>query len=129
MIGKNNPLNVRFNSLNRWRGLTGQTRGFCDFESEYYGVRAAMYLLIRSYKARNIVTYSEMIKRYAPPTENNTGAYVRFICESMNVFPFDVPLYLSNWIDLFYYMSKYEGNSLSKDTIEKYLYKFLGESK
>lgn len=129
MIGKNNPLNVRFNPLNHWRGLTGSTRGFCDFSKEYYGVRAAMYLLFRSYKKLNCVTYAQMIERYAPSSENNTSFYISFICKKMHVFPFDIPQHLDDWINLFYYMSIYEGNAISADKIEKYFYEFLGESK
>ena len=129
MIGKNNPLNVRFNPLNHWRGQTGSIRGFCDFCEEYYGVRAAMYLLFRSYKKKNCVTYAEMIERYAPSKENNTKAYINFICKHMHVFPFDVPHHFNEWIDLFYYMSIYEGNAVSANKIEKYFYEFLDESK
>lgn len=129
MIGKNNPLNVRYNPLNHWRGQTGSTRGFCDFSHEYFGVRAAMYLLFRSYKKKNIVTYAEMIRCYAPPTENETDKYVSFICDKLNVFPWDVPQHLSEWINLFYYMSVYEGNIIFKDRIEKYFYEFLSEGK
>ena len=128
MIGKNNPLNVRFNPLNHWRGQTGQTCGFCDFSTEYYGVRAAIYLLFRTYKKKNCVTYGEIINRYAPSTENDTQAYIGFICKSLHVFPFDVPFFINEWIGLFYYMSQYEGNVVAKDKIEKYFYKFLGES-
>ena len=129
MIGKNNPLNVRYNPLNHWRGQNGSTRGFCNFVHEYYGVRAAMYLLFRSYKKKNIVTYAEMIRRYAPDTENDTNKYVNFICDKLSVFPWDVPQHLNQWIDLFYYMSVYEGNIVFKDRIEKYFYEFLGEGK
>lgn len=129
MIGKNNPLNVRFVPLNRWRGQTGATRGFCDFSTEYYGVRAAMYLLFRSYKKSNCVTYAEMIERYAPSFENDTSAYIDFICKKLKVFPFDIPQHLDDWIKLFHYMSIYEGNAISADKIEIYFYEFLGESK
>lgn len=129
MIGKNNPLNVRYNPLNHWKGQTGNTRGFCDFISQYYGVRAAMYLVFRSYKKKGVVTYSDIIHRFAPSTENNTSAYVSYICDNMHVFPFDIPQHLSEWIDLFWFMSRYEGNPLWKSTIEKYFFEFLGEGK
>ena len=79
MIGKNNPLNVRYNPLNHWRGQIGSTRGFCDFSSEYFGVRAAMYLIFRSYKKKGFVSYYQIIHRYAPRWENDTVSYVKYI--------------------------------------------------
>ena len=41
----NNPLNIRFNENNQWRGQTGQNRGFCVFSSEAYGIRAGYKIL------------------------------------------------------------------------------------
>lgn len=122
MIGKNNPLNVRYSPLNRWKGLTGQTKGFCDFVSIYYGLRAAFYLISVSYKKKGILTYKQIIERYAPPTENNSADYVVFICNRCNVFPFDVPKTDDDWINLIHYMSVYEGNTIDKVEIKTFLY-------
>ncbi len=124
MIGKNNPLNVRYSPLNRWKGLDGQTKGFCNFSSMYYGLRAAFYLISKSYKRKGVLTYKKIIERYAPPTENNSADYVVFICNRCNVFPFDIPGTDNEWCDLMYYMSVYEGNSVSKSYIEEFLNKY-----
>ena len=43
-----NPLNIRYNARNRWRGLhptTPNVRGFCKFISVAHGYRAAVVLM------------------------------------------------------------------------------------
>lgn len=79
MIGKNNPFNVRYVIKNCWKGQTGSTNGFCDFESLDYGIRAAAYLLMHSYRRRGIKTIDGIIKSFAPETENDTDRYIAFV--------------------------------------------------
>ena len=79
MIGNNNPLNIRYSVKNRWIGQTGETRGFCNFSSTVYCVRACAYLLMRSYRKRGKRTYAELIETFAPPVENPTHDYVTFV--------------------------------------------------
>ena len=90
MIGKNNPLNIRYVKANNWRGQTGHTRGFCDFGSVDSCIRAFAILVLRSYKRLGVVTISQIIKRYAPPSENDTFRYINFVCDHLGCFPFDV---------------------------------------
>ena len=71
MIAKNNPFNIRVGS--RWLGLVGQNKGFCEFASMEYGVRAAAYLLMRSYRKRGIMSIRAIIERFAPSSENDTA--------------------------------------------------------
>lgn len=121
MIGKNNPFNVRYNPLNRWLGLSGQRKGFCEFTALYYGIRACFYLISKSYKKKGCVTYKQIIERYAPPSENSTQDYVDFVCHRCGVLPFDFPYLDSDWLNLLYAMSIYEGNPVSKDELKKFL--------
>ena len=108
MIGKNNPLNIRYSRLNKWKGQTGQTRGFCDFESVDYCIRACAILLMRSYRKRGIFTYGEIIRVYAPSCENDTGAYLEYVCEKLGVTPFDTPTSIEDFSKLIYWMGVYE---------------------
>lgn len=109
MIGKNNPLNIRFNLLNKWKGQIGHTRGFVDFSDLFYGVRAALYLVKISYARKGKVTYSEIISTFAPPSENDTQTYIEFVCNRMEKFPFDVPASKFDWCELIVSMSIMEG--------------------
>lgn len=81
MIGQNNPLNIRTSSHYKWNGQTGETRGFCNFESEVMCRRAGAYLLMRSYRRAGIYKVADVIKRWAPAVENNTNAYISFVCK------------------------------------------------
>lgn len=81
MIGKNNVLNIRASKSFSWAGQTGATKGFCDFEGIEMCRRAGLYLLMRSYRRAGVVKLEEVIKRWAPPTENNTTNYVDFVCK------------------------------------------------
>ena len=87
-IRNNNPLNIR-RGKSGWKGEVrlgtppnGGDRGglFCRFESIEWGVRAALKLL-RTYRDKYAATsIKEIITRWAPPTENNTAAYIDAVC-------------------------------------------------
>lgn len=75
----NNPANIRYNVLNRWLGLTGKDNGFCTFSDIVFGIRALCILLrtyISKYKCDDV---TKIISRFAPPSENNTCAYIRYV--------------------------------------------------
>jgi len=75
-----NPLNIRFSASNNWKGQIGEYKGFCCFKNEAYGFRAA-FKLINTYIKNQICTIEEIVKRWAPPSENDTEGYINFVCE------------------------------------------------
>ena len=79
-----NPLNIRYNINNQWRGQLGEHRGFCKFKSISFGFRAA-FVLIGNYLKTGADTIEKIISRWAPPHENNTEAYIRFVCEQTSI--------------------------------------------
>lgn len=81
MIGKNNPLNIRTSAHYNWDGQEGATRGFCNFESVEKCRRAGAYLLMRSYRRAGVTKLADIIRRWAPAVENNTNAYISFVCK------------------------------------------------
>lgn len=81
MIGQNNPLNIRTSSHYAWDGQIGSTRGFCNFVDVAKCRRAGAYLLMRSYRRAGATKLGEVITRWAPATENNTNAYIQFVCK------------------------------------------------
>lgn len=87
MIGKFNPLNIRTSAVFNWAGQTGETRGFCDFISVIMCRRAGAYLLMRSYRRAQCRTLQEVINRWAPPRENNTVAYIDYVCKRTGLKP------------------------------------------
>lgn len=72
-----NPGNIRHSKV-RYRGekSVSTDSAFKQFESLEAGYRA-MFVLLHTYKVRGYgATIAEMIARYAPPSENNTEAYI-----------------------------------------------------
>ena len=51
---------------------------FEEFDTFEHGIRA-LGRVLDSYANRGILTVEQIIKTYAPDTENNTGAYIRSI--------------------------------------------------
>jgi hypothetical protein len=76
-IRNNNPLNIRRGV--QWRGLRdfATDKAFCEFKSMDYGFRAAFCILRTYFSKRGVRTLRQLISRWAPPTENNTEAYIR----------------------------------------------------
>lgn len=70
-----NPLNIEYNKNNKWRGMVSNDGRFCIFENDVYGFRAAARIL-KSYERRGITRVSDIIKHWAPASENNVDAYV-----------------------------------------------------
>lgn len=123
MIAKNNPFNIRNNIGNNWLGQTGSHKGFCVFSRLEYGVRSACIIVCRSYRKRGILTISEIVNAFAPPSENNTDKYIEFVCGVMNAFPFDIPV-RSEFPILLHAMSVFEGNRVSEDFIKHVMESF-----
>jgi hypothetical protein len=83
---KNNPLNIRGKKTNTWVGQSGVRKGFCEFSSLEYGVRAAAYLIMMSYRRAHCTTVRNIIYRWAPPADhNNTESYINFVCSKANL--------------------------------------------
>lgn len=81
---KNNPANIRSGS--RWLGLLGSTNGFCEFANLEYGVRALLYILYKYYYVYRLYSVASIINRFAPPSENNTDAYVRYVLREVRFY-------------------------------------------
>lgn len=76
----NNPLNIRFSSASKWRGQNGSNKGFCRFVNLAYGYRAAGMLLLKYLNTYGCRSVEDIINRWAPSTENNTEAYISYVC-------------------------------------------------
>ena len=80
MIAKNNIFNIR-KGPRAWKGETGARNGFVEFETREYGIRAWI-VLMRTYRQKHrCATVRAIITRFAPPSENNTQAYIKYCSE------------------------------------------------
>jgi hypothetical protein len=87
-IRNNNPGNIRHGS-SQWQGMSLQQTDdeYVQFDDPVYGIRA-MAKLLKNYQARyGLDTVAEIIGRYAPPSENITGAYVDHVAKLLGVSP------------------------------------------
>jgi len=83
-IRNNNPGNIRWGD--EWRGLVpeGQRtdKSFCQFKAPEFGIRA-MIIILRNYQSKyGLKTITGIIKRWAPPNENDTQAYIRSVAQA-----------------------------------------------
>ena len=81
MISNCNPLNIRYRSEGYWQGQA-PSRGcpqFCRFYDLKWGFRAAFRLMQTYYEHYHLDTVEKIVGRWAPPTENDTRGYVRFV--------------------------------------------------
>jgi len=80
-IRNNNPLNIRWYAINNWVGQVGKDEsGFCIFDKPENGLRAAFILLRKGPR-----TVKGIVERWAPPNENDTQAYIDFVCKRLGV--------------------------------------------
>jgi len=75
-IRGHNPLNIKRGS--NWIGLAPVQSDdtFCTFTTPEYGIRAAAKLLQTYQEKYQLMTLRQIIDRWAPPSENDTSAYI-----------------------------------------------------
>lgn len=84
-IRNNNPGNLEYSKTNPWVGQTGDDGRFAKFETPEHGIRALGRNLL-SYQRQGIDTVSDIINRWAPPSDNNnTDAYIQAVCAQLGV--------------------------------------------
>ena len=91
-LRNNNPGNIRRSRV-RYQGEVRPSRDadFKEFETMAYGYRA-MFVLLDTYSSRyGLHTIRSMLNRYAPPEENLTESYIRFVSDYSGVMP-DEPI-------------------------------------
>ena len=85
-IRNNNPGNIK-NSGTNWDGQIQSDGKFVRFASPEMGVRAMMKTLITYQDKHKLSTVREIISRWAPYGENDTGKYIDFVSQRMGVDP------------------------------------------
>ena len=86
-----NPGNIRKSRV-KYEGEVVPSRDteFKEFSSMAYGYRA-MFVLLDSYRSKyGLCTIRQMLGRYAPPSENFTEGYVRFVSSRTGIAPDEI---------------------------------------
>ena len=83
-LRNNNPGHIRDNIDNDWNGQTGtDDAGFVIFDTMQNGIRALTKIL----KNYGLNTITQIISRWAPPSENDTAAYISSVANSTGFDP------------------------------------------
>lgn len=87
-IRNNNPGNIRLSETFKWRGQIGADKdGFCIFIAPVWGIRAIARTWITYHEDHGCENLRDYIGRWAPPTENDTTAYIMHVAKSLDVDP------------------------------------------
>ena len=86
-IRNNNPGNID-RTAERWQGMaadqSSDTR-FVVFSAPVWGLRALAKVLLSYQRKHGLRTPAAIIGRWAPPVENDTGAYARQVAKALGV--------------------------------------------
>lgn len=76
-----NPGNIDWNPKVAWLGQVPDWERnddrFCEFDDDLHGIRALCRILVNYQRLDGCRTLGDMIRRWAPPEENNTEAYIK----------------------------------------------------
>lgn len=90
-IRNNNPGNLDYNPAIKWQGQLPHDPAiearFCRFESPVTGIRALCKVLLTYQRKYKVCTVAGVIKRWAPPSENDTGSYIKSVAKACGVEP------------------------------------------
>lgn len=88
-IRNNNPGNL-VHTADQWEGMsaTQTDASFVQFTAPEWGIRA-MTRVLRSYFDRGLDTITKMISSWAPPSENDTAAYIAAVSAATGLAPDD----------------------------------------
>lgn len=89
-LRNNNPGNLRpLPKGQKWNGeINPDTKNnLSRFSDVTYGLRAMATDLIGDIAKRGMNTVRKLITSYAPPSENNTTAYINFVCKKTGLTP------------------------------------------
>lgn len=94
-IRNRNPGNIDYAPGVKWLGLDDPPSDgrFCRFTDAVFGIRALCKVLLAYQRKHKLLTVRQIINRWAPPSENDTGAYVASVAKRLGVEP-DAPLSL-----------------------------------
>lgn len=91
-IRNNNPGNILFTD-DKWQGLAAEQTDpkFFIFTAPKWGIRAMARILTNYQDRHGLQTMREIINRWAPPSANDTAAYVRSVARQTGLDP-DQPI-------------------------------------
>ena len=110
-IRNHNPGNIRrTNTI--WRGMVPDQSGdaeFVVFLEPLWGLRALGRVLRTYYDLYHCRSVATILRRYAPPTENKTDAYIAAVAKTLNVASdAELPRTSETWVRLMQAIVRHE---------------------
>lgn len=96
-IRNNNPGNIKTGE--GWKGVAGNDGTFDIFTDDTWGLRA-LAMDLQSKLNRGLTTIRQIISVYAPPSENDTDAYISAVSAQTGIGADDPLTYPDDWPDL-----------------------------
>ena len=89
-IRNKNPGNIKLGT--DWDGLAAEQTDptFCIFDEAVMVIRALMRILLTYRFTHNKKNIDSIIRRWAPPSENDTDAYIVFVSKKMGIEPMEI---------------------------------------
>lgn len=82
-VRNNNPGNLRYTTWTAARGAEPGEAGFAKFLNPVIGTKVlAQLLTTKKYIERTI---EQTFYKYAPPNDNNTEKYIKFVCDELKI--------------------------------------------
>ncbi|HEM9000918.1 TPA: hypothetical protein U2T46_002992 [Burkholderia cenocepacia] len=85
-VRNNNPGNIEYGDFAKKAGAIGSDGRFAIFPNMQVG-ESAMADLQKGYASRGLDTITKVIKKWAPPNENNTAAYIASVARQTGIDP------------------------------------------
>lgn len=91
-LNRNNPGNLRYDKDVVWQGQSlAYSDSFVVFYDPIMGLRAMLFVLWRYIVREGCKDITDVVTKYAPPSENDTAAYIANVSASMRITA-DTPL-------------------------------------
>jgi hypothetical protein len=84
----NNPGDIERSQI-AWLGQVPDSQAvdprFCQFDIPLHGIRALCRVLVSYQRLDGAKTLAQMVQRFAPPAENDTGAYLAGVAQQLGI--------------------------------------------
>ncbi|MBW7844869.1 MAG: hypothetical protein H3C45_04360 [Bacteroidia bacterium] len=89
-IRNNNPGNLRRTGID-WQGkiplVQSTDNAFEQFQNIHYGLRAMATDITNDIVLKKLNTIEKLVTQYAPPNENDTTAYIKYVSKNVGIKP------------------------------------------
>jgi hypothetical protein len=86
-IRDNNPGNEKVGIA--WQGVVGSDGPFLQFKDISWGLRALAMDIANKITTDGLTTITDLVTKYAPPSENDTAAYIASVSADTGIGPDD----------------------------------------